>query len=156
MSDLLGNVESSLATEFCKQAFHSLQQLAARWNVTVSSSEDIINAALASHQVEVRRWSEEVSFKDLIRPKQTEEVFVPLDIYLLPRRQRFSNHEQIPSAPLSSVLEGEGTTHLVILGQPGAGKTTAVKHLCQQMLSDSKKSLSQSKLSSLNSSWRSK
>ena len=138
MSDLLGNIESSLATEFCKEAFHSLQQLVARWNVTVSSSEDGINAAIASHQLEVRRWSEEISFKDLLKPKQTEDVFVPLDIYLLPRRQRFSHCEQIPSAALSSVLEGESVTHLVILGQPGAGKTTSVKHLCQQMLSDGK------------------
>ena len=138
MSDLLGNVESSLATEFCKQALHSLQQLVARWKVTVSSSEDAINAAITAHQLEVRRWSEEISFKDLLRPKQTEEVFVPLDIYLLPRRQRFSNYEQIPCAPLSTVLEGESIGHLVILGQPGAGKTTAVKHMCQQMLSDGK------------------
>ena len=107
MSDLLGNIESSLATEFCKEAFHSLQQLVARWNVTVSSSEDGINAAIASHQLEVRRWSEEISFKDLLKPKQTEDdIPYPLDIYLLPRRQRFSHCEQIPSAPLSSVLEG--------------------------------------------------
>jgi len=138
MSDLLGNVESTLATEFCKQAFHSVQEVVTRWNVTVSSSEDGINAAIAAHQLEIKHWSEEISFKDLLRAKQTEDVFVPLDIYLLPRRQRFSNSERIPSAPLSSVLEGESVAHLVILGQPGAGKTTAVKHLCQQMLADGK------------------
>jgi len=138
MADLLGNVEGSLATEFGRQALHALEQIVARWNISLSSSEDGINAAIASHQLEVRHWSEEISFKDLLRPKQTEEVFVPLDIYLLPRKQRFASYEQTPSAPLSSVLEGDSVAHLVILGQPGAGKTTAVKHLCQQMLSDSK------------------
>jgi len=137
MSDLLGKFESSVAAEFGKQAFHSLGQLVARWNVAVSSSEEGINSAIASHLLEVRRWSEEISFKDLLKPKSTSEIFVPLDIYLLPRRQRFSRHEEIASAALSSVLEGESVAHLVILGQPGAGKTTAIKHLCQQVMSAS-------------------
>ncbi|MGB9119526.1 MAG: NACHT domain-containing protein, partial [Candidatus Angelobacter sp.] len=30
----------------------------------------------------------------------------------------------------------ESAAHLVILGQPGAGKTTSIKHLCQQVMSD--------------------
>lgn len=137
MSDLLGKFESSVAAEFGKQAFHSLGQLVARWNVAVSSSEEGINSAIAAHLLEVRRWSEEISFKDLLKPKSTSDIFVPLDIYLLPRRQRFSRHEEIASAPLSSVLEGESVAHLVILGQPGAGKTTAIKHLCQQVMSES-------------------
>lgn len=136
MSDFLHDVESSLTTELCKQALHSLELLLARWNVSVSSSKDQINAAIASHQREVKRWSEEIAFKDLLKPKTTSEVFVPLNIYLIPRRQRFSKYEQIPSAPLSSILEGEDIPHLVILGQPGAGKTTAIKHVCQQMLTD--------------------
>ena len=60
---------------------------------------------------------------------------MPLEnIYLLPRRQRFSDSEELLSAPLSAILGDSADAHLVILGQPGAGKTTAVKHMCQQML----------------------
>lgn len=59
---------------------------------------------------------------------------MPLDIYLLPRRQRFSDLEELRSAPLSSIFKDSAVTHLVMLGQPGAGKTTAIKHMCQQTL----------------------
>jgi hypothetical protein len=134
MSDLLGNVEGALATEASKQAIALLAQYLGRWNVSLSSSQERLDAAIAEHQREVKSWSEEISFKDLLRPKATSEVFVPLDIYLLPRRQRFSDFEELRSAPLSSIFKDSAVTHLVILGQPGAGKTTAIKHMCQQML----------------------
>jgi predicted NACHT family NTPase len=134
MSDLLNSVETSVAVELSKQAISSLKQYLSRWNVDVSSSQERLETAIAEHQREVKSWSEEISFKDLQKPKATSEVFVPLDIYLLPRRQRVSTQEQLVSAPLSSILKSEAVAHMVILGQPGAGKTTSVKHLCQQML----------------------
>lgn len=134
MSDLISSIGGSVAAEVYKQAISSLTHYLSRWNVNVSSSQERLETAIAEHQREVKNWSEEISFKDLLKPKTTTQVFVPLDIYLLPRRQRFSAQEEFPSAPLSSILESEDATHLVILGQPGAGKTTAVKHLCQQML----------------------
>ena len=137
MSDLLGNFEDSLAREASKQAITLLAQYLSRWNVNLSSSQERLETAISEHQKEVKTWSEEISFKDLLRPKVTSEVFVPLDMYLLPRRQRFSELEELRSAPLSSVLKDNAVAHLVILGQPGAGKTTAVKHMCQQMLSSS-------------------
>lgn len=137
MSDLLGNIGNSVASEASKQAIVLLARYLSRWNVTLDSTQERLENAINEHQKEVKNWSEEISFKDLLRPKATSEVFVPLDIYLLPRRQRFSDSEQLLSAPLSSVFTGSDISHLVMLGQPGAGKTTAVKHLCQQMLTGS-------------------
>jgi hypothetical protein len=134
MSDFLDDFEGSLAKEASKQAIGFLAHYLSRWNVSLSSSQERLESAIAEHQKEVKNWSEEISFKDLLKPKVTEEVFVPLDIYLLPRRQRFEDFEDVPSAPLSDIFEDDAVGHLVILGQPGAGKTTAVKHLCQQML----------------------
>jgi NACHT domain len=121
-------------TEMGKQAISALKNSLSRWNVGVSSSQERLEAAIATHAHEVRNWSEEISFKDLLRPKATSEVFVPLNIYLLPRRQRVCFEEQLESAPLSSILKNEAVAHVIVLGQPGAGKTTAVKHLCHEML----------------------
>jgi hypothetical protein len=78
MSDLLGNFESSLAGEVSKQAIAFLTQYLSRWNVGLSSSQERLETALAEHQKEVKNWSDEISFKDLLRPKVTSEVFVPL------------------------------------------------------------------------------
>ncbi len=134
VSDLLNSVETAVAIDLAKRAVTSLREYLSRWNVNVTSTQERLEAAIAAHQREIRTWSEEISFKDLLRPKSTAEVFVPLDIYLLPRRQHISPKEQFASAPLSSILQNEAVAHVVMLGQPGAGKTTAVKHLCQEML----------------------
>jgi NACHT domain len=127
----------SLAVDLSKQALASLAQYMGRWGVGVSSTQERLQLAIEAHTREVKAWSEEISFRDLARPKATSEVFVPLDIYLLPQRQHISKEERLNSAPLSSILKAEEATHLIILGQPGAGKTTALRHLCQEMLTGS-------------------
>jgi hypothetical protein len=78
MSDLLGDIENSLAGEASKQAIALLTQYLSRWNVSLSSSQERLETAVAEHQKEIKNWSEEISFKDLLRPKVTSEVFVPL------------------------------------------------------------------------------
>lgn len=134
MSEILKSVGTAVAVDLAKEAISSAKQHLSRWNVDVSSSQERLEAAIAEHQQEVRSWSEEISFKDLLKPKATSDVFVPLNIYLVPRRQHIFSEEQFVSAPLAAILKSEAVTHLVILGQPGAGKTTSVKHLCQEML----------------------
>src|ERR1019366_10574999 len=104
MSDLLGSLESSLVADASKQAIAMLSQYLSRWRVDVSSTQERLVTSIAEHQREVKNWSEEISFKDLLKPKATSQVFVPLDIYLLPRRLRFSAQEELLCAPLSSIL----------------------------------------------------
>src|SRR5208283_2083993 len=133
----LSSLETSLATEVSKQAISALKDYLGRWKVDVTSSQERLQSAINEHQRDVRRWSEEISFKDLLKPRVTSDVFVPLNIYLLPRRQRISPEEQLDSVPLAEILKNKAVTHLTILGQPGAGKTTSVKHLCQEMLTNS-------------------
>ena len=133
----LNTFESSVTTEVSKQAIAMLRNYVSRWSVEVASSQERLESAIEQHQREVKSWSEEIAFKDLLKPKTTSEIFVPLNIYLLPRKQRISAEEQLISAPLSSILKNEAVSHLIILGQPGAGKTTSVKHLCQEMLTSS-------------------
>jgi predicted NACHT family NTPase len=137
MSDFVSNIGTELAKDFAKEAIGAVAHYLSRWNVKIDSTEERLQHAIADHQREVKNWSEEISFKDLAKPKQTSEVFVPLDIYLLPQRQHLSREERLKSAPLASIMKTDEVTHLVVLGQPGAGKTTAIKHLCQEMLSGS-------------------
>lgn len=137
MSDFLSSVGTSLATDVAKKAVTAVTHFLGRWGVSVSSTQERLEEAIAEHQREVKSWSEEISFKDLAKPKSTSEVFVPLDIYLLPQRQHLSPEERLNSAALSAILKSNEVRHLVILGQPGAGKTTAIKHLCQEMVAGS-------------------
>jgi len=137
VSSFFNDFSISLAVDLSKQALASLAQNMGHWGVGVSSTKERLEAAIEAHTQEVKAWSEEISFRDIARPKATSDVFVPLDIYLLPQRQHICKEERLKSASLSSILNGEETAHLIILGQPGAGKTTALRHLCQEMLTDS-------------------
>ena len=116
MSDLLNSFETSIAAEVSKTAIAALQHYLSRWKVDVSSTQERLESAIDEHQREVKSWSEEIAFKDLLKPKATSEIFVPLNIYLLPRRQRISVEEELVSAPLSSILKNQAVTHLIILG----------------------------------------
>jgi energy-coupling factor transporter ATP-binding protein EcfA2 len=114
-------------------AFDKATAFLSRWNTPLDTTEQRINSAISTHLKGLKNWSREVAFKDLQRPRSLSEVFVPLDIYLLPRRNRLSGDENLRSVPLDGFLSNSDE-HLVILGQPGAGKTTCVKHICEQLL----------------------
>jgi hypothetical protein len=94
-----------------------------------------IEESLNQHLRYVRNWSSEISFTDLKKAKDTTDVFIDLNLYIYPRRVRIEPDEKIPSVPLRSIFE-DGVGHVVLLGQPGAGKTTSLKHLCQCLFLD--------------------
>src|ERR1017187_2936158 len=100
-----------------------------------TTSPESLEAALQHHIREVKNWSGEISFSDLKSAKRTAEVFVPLDLMLQPRRLRIDSKEQSEIQPLEQVL-ADTNAHIIILGQPGAGKTTSMKHLCHRLMTD--------------------
>lgn len=103
--------------------------------VRLTTTRDEIQASLEMHIQSINNWSEEVSFNDLRKAKLTTEVFIPLDLFVYPRRIRIHAHESIQSIPLAKLF-AEDPRHFILLGQPGAGKTTSMKYLCQLLLHD--------------------
>jgi predicted NACHT family NTPase len=102
----------------------------------VSTKQDI-DSSLNQHLRAVKNWSEEISFADLKRSKSTSEVFIELDLYVTPRRLRVDEDESIPKIKLAKLFSKD-SNHIALLGQPGSGKTTSMKHLCQSILFDEK------------------
>ncbi|MCK9285841.1 MAG: NACHT domain-containing protein [Rhodocyclaceae bacterium] len=100
----------------------------------VETSSDDLEAALNYHLREVRTWASEMSFADLRTAKRTSEGYLPLTVYLQPRRLRMAEDEEPHSLPIGRLFDNPDTRHIVILGHPGAGKTTSMKHLCQRLL----------------------
>lgn len=98
----------------------------------LTTKEDI-EQSLTLHLRSVKNWSDEVSFSDLKKAKRTTDVFIELDLYVSPRRLRIEPNEQVESVPLQKIFD-DPVNHFVLLGQPGAGKTTSMKHLCQLLL----------------------
>jgi hypothetical protein len=101
----------------------------------LGSQKKDVEKALNHHIRTVKNWSDEITFKDLKSSKQISEIFIPLDLYVYPRRIRMEIQEEIEKVPLLDVI-GREKNHLTILGQPGAGKTTSMKFICQSIFFD--------------------
>ncbi|MCM2309662.1 MAG: NACHT domain-containing protein [Sulfuritalea sp.] len=104
----------------------------------VETSTADLESALGFHLREVKTWASEMSFVDLRTAKKTSDGYLPLDMYLYPRRLRMSEDEESRYVSINRLFEDPDIHHIVILGYPGAGKTTSMKYLCQRLLLDDK------------------
>ena len=102
----------------------------AQINLDVNQKD--IEEALNHHIRIVKNWSNEITFKDLSSSKQTTSIYIPLNLFVFPRRIRINSTEKIKSQPLLDIFNNS-KNHIAILGQPGAGKTTSMKFICQSI-----------------------
>lgn len=107
-------------------------------NLKLNSNNKTVSKALENHLKMIRAWSKEVSFKDLQNSRKIHQIYVQLDFFLYPQRIRISKDEIIKKLPLSEIFKVE-QNHIVILGQPGAGKTTSMKYICQSFFFENAK-----------------
>lgn len=84
---------------------------------------------ITQHLEQLKTWSGFIGFRDLNGEKKLSDIYVELDTYLMPLRTHFSEAERTSIKPLLTALFCDNR-HAVVLGQPGAGKTTSMKKLC--------------------------
>lgn len=98
-----------------------------------TSNKDIENS-ISTHLKKVANWCDEVKFKDVQRAKTISDIFVDVDVYLMPRKNQLEKEEELKIS--SEIVFSNVNKHIVVLGQPGAGKTTLMKHICKSVLFD--------------------
>jgi hypothetical protein len=128
-------IEQLLITEGVKTAFKIASDFFAKNKFKLGSSELEIEKSLISHISHVKNWSSEVIFKDLKKAKRTLDIYIKLNTYVYPRRNRINDEEEIEEIGLLDIFKSEDS-HIAILGQPGAGKTTSMKFICQSIFFD--------------------
>jgi hypothetical protein len=89
-----------------------------------------VREALLDHLQMVARWSNDISFHDLLRAKELRESFVNIDCELGLFETLTNTPRTSPAVRKVTELLNENG-HLIILGRPGAGKTTTLQRLAQ-------------------------
>ncbi|MBY0586828.1 NACHT domain-containing protein [bacterium] len=106
----------------------------AQFNFFGSTSTDIsdgCNRKLQSHLTEVVSWSQTIHFFGMPNPRDTPNTTVPLIMSTLPRKFS-SSQSELATLSEGDLLQTSG--HAVLLGDPGAGKTTTMKRLALRLL----------------------
>jgi hypothetical protein len=114
--------------------FDKLKSVLTRVKTELSTPQYEIDKAVSDHEAEVRTWAAEISFTETPVGRRLSDIFVPLNIYTSRRRSLY-DQETLPDVDLEETLAADKRS-CIILGQPGAGKTTALKHLCQRFFDD--------------------
>src|SRR5215210_3358227 len=92
----------------------------------VTIRTDRAEICLERHLTFVENWSRQISLRELPRSRSLGDIFINLS---LTENQLRGELRQLHTAHLLSP-----GLHSVLLGHPGAGKTTLVKMLCQKLI----------------------
>lgn len=116
------------------EAYSFLKKLVLDKEGVLKVSEKDLETSISYHLQFVLNWSKDVSFRELPEAKPLEYIYVDLDYYLTPKRLQYLPEEdkKIRLRDIFSNLN----RHIVILGQPGAGKTTSMKYLSTLVIFD--------------------
>ena len=99
--------------------------------VTQQPVEDI-TASIQTHIAEVIKWSERIQFYGMSSAHMTDQCTVPLSLFLEPRKFRSVTDQASKKQSENSLLLD--TENYVLLGDPGAGKTTTLKRLARKII----------------------
>jgi len=91
---------------------------------------------LDTHQVHIAKWASEISFKDSHKTKSLNEVYIDIDITVRPRRLEveINENEEYEFYKVEDIIGN--SKNFVILGDPGAGKTTSLKYTSHVYISN--------------------
>ncbi len=92
-------------------------------------SEKILIRSIVENIKKSETWSKEVYFNLAINNKSLSRVFVELNLYLSPLKFRYDKEEILDTKESNDILYNIGEENVIILGGPGAGKTTLVKNV---------------------------
>lgn len=132
--DLTSIAIEAMASESAKKLYGLLGGVVTSRHKTTTS---IVEESLSKHLRFALSWSEQYSFLGLTNPRDSKLSTIPLRLSGTPRRYRRANDSIADAFGEDSILSISNS--IVLLGDPGAGKTTTLKRLCLSILSDDKR-----------------
>ncbi|MCD2344966.1 NACHT domain-containing protein [Ideonella azotifigens] len=119
--DLLGDRVKAINSD--------LQHKGAPATARLDTSPVKIRDHLQKHVQFIKKWSTHSNFFDQLHKKNVSDIYVDLKTYLIPVRAQISIEERNNIADALPALRA-CDDHCILLGQPGAGKTTSIQKIC--------------------------
>lgn len=103
-------------------------------NKEIYLSSEVGFSSLTMHLEEIKLWCNEIRLRGLTGGgRELLKTYVSLDTYLVPKRSHMHPNEKKNKVSLIQAIN-DSVGHCIILGNPGAGKTTSMKKLCLSLL----------------------
>jgi len=123
------DIDPSILSEIVKGCF----QLLAAANAKKTGKKEDVSINLSRHLQEVVNWSNKVQFYGMSSGEDTDSATISLTFDTIPRKFRGKTKptEKLAERSLLSLDE-----NILILGDPGSGKTTTLMRLARHILSN--------------------
>ena len=105
-------------------------------NKYVNFTQNDFEKSISDHIADTMNWSKEISVRALDKPKEIGNTYVHLNYYLTPKRYQFETNTEYPTKLKFKEYLEQTDKSTIILGQPGAGKTTSLKFIAYKVLTE--------------------
>ncbi len=123
-------VLSPVIEKLVDTGFHAIRDfIGIDRRITLKSNAARMKRALADHRVIVESWASEIPSVSPGSSYPIDQAFVDLDLSFDHLRGKMRRSQALRTSELATVSD-----HCVILGEPGAGKTTTLKRICRDRL----------------------
>jgi hypothetical protein len=128
------------ASFFGKEAFKLIVKLVKNNDNKLRVSSKNVEEALVLHFNKITKFCEEISFRELSKPKPFHSVYVHLDLSLeisskIIERSKVKKKLETASILIEKTFQSS-TNNIIIIGALGTGKTTTLKFVCQKLITD--------------------
>lgn len=128
-------ITSGIIKECVKEGIKLLKNVLKTSNTELITSKEDLESSILEHNRFILNTTSNVGFKESKSLKRLTDVYIDLDIQLQPKRLK-SKDDESTKYNIEHILENNNGEHIIILGGPGAGKTTTIKHICQMLFED--------------------